>query len=105
VTPEHDKKEASIIFTIRRWRLGEYHKLVMAVVSVGVLLGCAVPLQETEQIRCTDGDGQILYTGPYNEESRNGYLVRVDEWTRAFYRKGLCRKVPARAITLLEAGY
>ena len=93
------------MFKLRRWCLGDSNKMCMALVSVGVLLGCAAPLQETEQIRCTDGDGQILYTGPYNEESRNGYLVRVDELTRAFYRKGLCRKVPARAITLLEAGY
>jgi len=63
----------------------------IALVSVGLLLGCAVPLQETQQIRCTDGDGQILYTGPYDEESLKGYLVQVDESTRAFYPKGMCR--------------
>ena len=83
--------------------MGEWNKLCIAVVSVGVLLGCAAPLQETQQIQCTDGHGQILYTGPYNDESRNGYLVRVDEWTRAFYLKGMCHKV--RALAIVEAGY
>ena len=82
-------------FKIRRWHMGECNKMCIALVSVGLLLGCAVPLQETQQIRCKDGDGQILYTGPYNEESLKGYLVHVDELTRAFYPKGMCRKVPA----------
>jgi TPR repeat protein len=74
--------------------MGEFYKMCIALVSVGVLLGCAAPLrdmQQTQQIRCTDGDGQILYTGPYNEESWNGYHVQVDESTRAFYPKGMCR--------------
>jgi len=95
VAPEHDKKEAPMIFRIRRWHMGVCNKKCIALVAVGLLLGCAAPLQETQQIRCTDGDGQILYTGPYNEESLKGYLVQVDELTRAFYPKGMCRKVPA----------
>ena len=41
------------------------------------------------------GRGQILYTGPYNEESLKGNLVQVDDMTRAFYPRGLCHKVPA----------
>ncbi len=82
-------------FTIRRWHMGECTKMCIALVSVGVLLGCVAPLQETQQIRCTDGDGQILYSGPYNKESLKGYLVHVDDLTRAFYPKGMCRKVPA----------
>ena len=76
--------------------MGEFNKMCIALVSVGLLLGCAVPLQETQQIRCTDGDGQILYTGPYGEKGRTGYLVQVDESTRAFYPKDMCRAdVPA----------
>src|SRR5262249_34478794 len=82
VTPEHDKKEATMSFTIWRWHMGECIKMCIALVSVGLLLGCAAPLQETQQIRCTDGDGEILYTGPYNEKSWDGYLVQVDESTR-----------------------
>ena len=89
-------------FTIRRWHMGDCSKMSIALVSVGVLLGCAAPLQETQLIRCTDGDGQILYTGPYNEESWNGYLVQVDELTRAFYPKGMCNKV--RAVAIMETG-
>jgi len=90
------------MFKLRRWCLGDSNKMCMALVSVGVLLGCAAPLQETQLIRCTDGDGQILYTGPYNEESWNGYLVQVDELTRAFYPKGMCNKV--RAVAIMETG-
>jgi len=76
--------------------MGEFNKMCIALVSVGLLLGCAVPLQETQRIRCTDGDGQILYTGPYGEKGRTGYLVQVDESTRAFYPKDMCRAdVPA----------
>src|SRR5215472_13717924 len=85
-------------FTIRRWHMGECNKMCIALVSVGLLLGCAVPLQETQQIRCTDGDGQILYTGPYNEERLRGYLVQVDESTRAFYPKGMCRPEPVKEV-------
>ena len=80
-----------MILKIRRWRLGEFNKLCIALVSVGLLLGCAAPVQETQRIRCTDRDGQILYTGPYNEERLDGYLVRVDNLTHAFYPKGMCR--------------
>src|SRR5215472_8418891 len=85
-------------FTIWRWHMGECTKMCIALVSVGLLLGCAAPLQETQQIRCTDGDGEILYTGPYNEKSWDGYLVQVDESTRAFYRKGICRPEPAKEV-------
>ena len=95
MTPEHAKKEAPIIFKIHRWRVGERNKMCMAVVSMGVLLGCAAPVQERQQIRCTDGAGQILYTGPYNEESWNWYLVQVDDMTHAFYPKRMCNKVRA----------
>jgi len=98
VTPEHDKKEAPMSFTIWRWHMGECIKMCIALVSVGLLLGCAAPLQETQQIRCTDGDGEILYTGPYNEKSWDGYLVQVDESTRAFYPKGICRPEPAKEV-------
>src|SRR5262249_22665951 len=79
---------------IRRWYMAECNKMCLALVSVGLLLGCAVPLQDTQQtqqIRCTDRHGQTIYTGPYNEESWNGYHVQVDETTRAFYPKGMCR--------------
>ena len=85
-------------FTIWRWHMGECTKMCIALVSVGLLLGCAAPLQETQQIRCTDGDGEILYTGPYNEKSWDGYLVQVDESTRAFYPKGICRPEPAKEV-------
>jgi uncharacterized protein len=91
VTPEHDEKEAPIMFKISRWRMSEYNKMCIALVSVGLLLGCVAPLQETQQIQCTDRDRQIVYTGPYIEESLGGYLVQVDESTRAFYPKGMCR--------------
>src|SRR5215831_17632719 len=85
-------------FTIWRWHMGECTKMCIALVSVGLLLGCAAPLQETQQIRCTDGDGEILYTGPYNEKSWDGYLVQVDESTRAFYPKGICHPEPAKEV-------
>src|SRR5215831_18635012 len=85
-------------FTIWRWHMGECTKMCIALVSVGLLLGCAAPLQETQQIRCTGGDGEILYTGPYNEKSWDGYLVEVDESTRAFYPKGICRPEPAKEV-------
>ena len=75
--------------------MGECNKMCLTLVSLGLLLGCAAPLQETKQIWCTDGDGHILYTGPYNEESLKGYLVQVDDMTRVFYPKGMCRKLPA----------
>ena len=74
--------------------MGEFNKMCIALVFVCMPLGCAAPLQETRQIQCRD-HGQILYTGPYNEESFNGYLVQVDDMTRAFYPKGMCHKVPA----------
>jgi len=50
---------------------------------------------QTKEIQCTDRNGQILYTGPYNKESWNGYVVQVDGWTGAFYPKGTCHKMPA----------
>jgi len=77
--------------------MGECNQLCIAVVSVGVLLGCAAPLQETQQIQCRD-HRQILYTGPYNEKSLTGYFVQVDELTRAFYPKGMCRPEPAKEV-------
>jgi len=99
VTPEHDKKEAPMSFTIRSWHMGECNKMCVALVSMGLLLGCAAPLQEAreipKQIQCRDRNGQILYTGPYEEESGNGYLVQVDDHTTDFYRKDQCRKMPA----------
>jgi hypothetical protein len=70
--------------------MGEFNKMCIALVFVCLPLGCATSFQETKQIRCKDGDGQILYTGPYNEESWNGYVVQVDNMTRAFYPKGMC---------------
>ena len=75
--------------------MSEFNKMCLALVSVGLLLGCTAFLEERQQtprIQCTDG-GYTLYTGPYIEESWNGYLVHVDNMTRAFYPKGLCRKV------------
>ncbi len=71
--------------------MGEFSKMCTALVSVGSLMGCVAPLQQTQQIRCTDGDGQIVYTGRYDKESWTGYLVQVDESTRAFYPKDMCR--------------
>ena len=79
----------------RRRRMSEYNKMCLALVSVGLLLGCAGPLQETKQIQCTDRDRQIVYSGPYIEESLGGYLVHVDDLTRAFYPKSICHKVRA----------
>ena len=78
--------------------MGECNKMCIALVSVGVLLGCAAPLHETQHIHCVDRDGDLIYTGPYDKENFKGYLVQVDELTRAFYPKGMCRKVPAIAI-------
>ena len=74
--------------------MGEFNKMCIALVFVCMPLGCAGPLQETHQIQCRD-HGQILYTGPYEEESGNGYLVQVDDHTTDFYRKDQCRKMPA----------
>jgi len=73
-------------------------KCRVILVSLYFLLGCAAPSQETRQIRCTDGGGHILYTGPYNEKSWDGYLVHVDESTRAFYPKGMCRPEPVKEV-------
>jgi len=82
------------MFKNRRWRMGESNKISIALVFMCVPLGCAGSLQETHLIQCKD-HGQILYTGPYNEESLKGYLVQVDDMTHAFYPKGMCHKVPA----------
>src|SRR5579871_576390 len=77
---------SQIIFNILRWQMGAFNKMCTALVSVGLLLGCVAPLQQAQQIiRCTDGDGQVIYTGRYDKESWTGYLVQVDESTRAFY--------------------
>jgi len=75
--------------------MSEFNKMCIALVFVCLPLGCAVPLQEAKEIQCTDPDGQILYVGPYNEESWNGYLVQLDDRTGAFFPKGECRKAPA----------
>ena len=75
--------------------MGECNKIAIALVFICVPLGCAVPLQETKKIQCTDRDGEILYTGPYHEERWNGYLVQLDDRTSAFYPKAACRKMPA----------
>jgi hypothetical protein len=93
--PGDDKKETPLIFKIRRWRMGACNKMCIALVAVCVLFGCAAPLQETTQIKCTGSDGQLLYAGPYNEENLSEYIVQVDDWTLAVYRKGACRKVQA----------
>ena len=76
--------------------MGEFPKMCIALVFVCLPLGCAAPpLQQTRGIQCAERNGQILYTGPYNEESWNGYRVQLDDWTGAFYPKGACRKLPA----------
>ena len=79
--------------------MGELKKMCIALVFVCLPLGCAAPLQETKQkqiqIQCKDRHGRILYTGPYKEESGNGYLVQLDDLTDDFYPKGMCRKMPA----------
>ena len=96
VASEDDKKETPIIFKIRRWRMGAFNKMCIALVSVCFLLSCAVPLQQiTQQIQCTGPNGQILYAGPYNEESMGEYIVQVDDFTQAVYSKGACRKLQA----------
>ena len=82
-----------MIFKIWSWHMGEC--MCIALVSVGVLLGCAAPLQETREIQCVDRNGDLLYTGPYNGESWDGYLVQLDDFTGAFYPKGQCVKMPA----------
>ena len=94
-SPEDDK-ETPIIFKIQRWRMSAFHKMCIALVSVCVLLSCAVPLQQTtQQIQCTGSFGQILYAGPYSEESTDEYIVQMDTFTQAVYRKGACRKLQA----------
>jgi hypothetical protein len=95
LTAEDDTKETPIIFIIRRWRMGAFHKMCIALGSVCFLLGCAAHLQESTQIQCTGSGGQILYAGPYIEESLTEYLVQVDDWTQAVVRKDVCRKVQA----------
>jgi len=76
--------------------MGAFNKMCIALVSMCFLLSCAVPMQQTtQQIQCTDRNGQILYAGPYNEESMFEYIVQVDDFTRAVYRKGACRELPA----------
>jgi len=75
--------------------MGECSKISIALVFMCLPLGCAAPLQEAKEIQCTDLDGQILYAGPYNEESSNGYLVQLDDRTGAFYPKDQCRKIAA----------
>src|SRR5262245_34842628 len=60
-------------------------------VSLYFLLGCASVPQPAPQIECRDSAGTITYRGTYDEESLKGYLVQVDESTRAFYPKGMCR--------------
>jgi hypothetical protein len=75
--------------------MGEFIKVGIALGSMCFLLGCAARLQETTQIKCTGRDGQILYAGPYNEENLSEYIVQVDDWTLAVYRKGACRKEQA----------
>jgi hypothetical protein len=98
VTPGDDKKETPMVFEIRRWRMGALNKLnkrCIALAAVCFLFGCAARLQETTQIECTGSDGQLLYAGPYNEENLSEYIVQVDPWTLAVYRKGACRKVQA----------
>ncbi|HKC94329.1 MAG TPA: hypothetical protein VKB81_09970 [Nitrospira sp.] len=84
------------MFKLRRWHMGEFNKMCIALVFVCLPLGCAEPLQETQQIRCASPDGQILYFGPYDEEIWNGYLVQLDDFSRAnFFPKGTCSKVLA----------
>lgn len=92
---EDDKKETPIIFIIRRWRMGAFTKMCIALGSMCFLLGCAAHLQDSTQIQCTSRDGQILYVGPYKEENLSEYIVQVDDLTLAVYRKGACRKVQA----------
>lgn len=75
--------------------MGALNTLCLTLVAVCFLSGCAGRLQETTQIKCTGSDGQILYTGPYNEENLNAYIVQLDELTLAVYRKGACQKVQA----------
>lgn len=75
--------------------MGELNKMCLALGSVCLLLGCAAHLQETTQIQCTGSDGQILYAGPYNEENLSEYIVQLDDWTVAVFRKGACRKEQA----------
>lgn len=74
--------------------MSELNKMCVALVSVGLLLSCAAPLQQMGQIQCAGHDGHVIYTGPYNEESVDEYVVQVDEWTRDYYHKGACRKLP-----------
>ena len=95
VTPEDDKKETPIIFKFLRWPMGTFNKMCIALVSVCFLVSCAAPLQQTTQIKCTGRDGQILYAGPYNEESWTAYIVQVDDWTQAVFRKGACERMGA----------
>ncbi len=95
VTSEDDK-EPPMIFKIRRWRMRVCHKMCIALGSVCFLLSCSGPLQQTtQQIQCTGSIGQILYAGPYSEESKDAYIVQMDTFTQAVYRKGACRRLQA----------
>ena len=75
--------------------MGACNKISIALVFLCVPLGCAAPGQEAKAIQCVDHEDNLLYTGPYNEESWDGYYVQLDGFTNAFYPKGQCVKMPA----------
>jgi len=69
--------------------------MCIALFFVCLPIGCAAPFQEAKEIECVDRDGDLIYTGPYDEETWNGYVVQLDDRTGAFYSKGMCHKLPA----------
>jgi hypothetical protein len=74
--------------------MSEFNKICVALIALCILLSCATPVQQMGQIQCAGRDGHIIYTGPYNAESLDEYVVQVDDWTRDHYHKGMCRKLP-----------
>jgi len=75
--------------------MGECNKIAIALVFMCLPLGCTVPWQDAKEIQCSDSDGTIFYTGPYDEESWYGYLVQLDDGAGAIYPKHKCQKMPA----------
>jgi len=75
--------------------MGKCNKIALALVFMCLPLGCNAPWQEAKEIVCIDSDGKIFYTGPYDEESGNGYFVQLDDRTEAFFPKDQCHKLPA----------
>ena len=76
--------------------MSKFTNMCVTLIALNVLLSCAAPYQHVlsrGQIQCTGRDGQIIYTGPYNAENPDEYIVQVDDLTRDFYHKNACQKL------------